>query len=564
MKPAYHLLCHLVLAATVSLPPGTVSGQQGSSNTYSTANTDLYNQFKSYGDQVPVPKKFDTLDLGTFNNATGEFEGFGAKQPFVKDNAERTNIIIYPKFVQQALETIFKVRVSGNMGETTLVVNTHSTTNQGEPVIYCKGSSSGLNSWEIISGGKRFKNKVQVYRLPVVAIGALTLDHLPVAIVYHPPPGEQKQNYSFYANKKIVNSVVSFSKQSEESTTTPALVDFEGLDNSMRTILQLGNALKLNEEPGSAVSSGIDFLSKNLELIGAVADAIGEMNFTETVGSVTTEGLELKTSEINEFTLTTMGSQTEQGLADRFYFLLKPRFLWTYYDGVLKMTYLDHHGTLNIPGHQLKEDPRFAEVARLNPFLKRRNLDKNRYEIIERISLGDGSQTYKIKRGNSQLYTSSSTKFKTEVADFKPGFLGMILGGQTSTLTTKLSQSRSVEQMTAEEILSEVNLVARANESLTIDVFFDKLFGTLAFQQVLRNQVNEANNPANNDINGVSRPVTKPLRTPSKPGRINNISINQTKIPETKPTTKPTTKPRKTITPKTKSQPISTNQKAGI
>jgi hypothetical protein len=256
----------------------------------------LFELIKQYEGVIPIPAPYVNLGVGTFNAATGAWNGFTTKvvtdpEPIEHQpgqhptnpaphftGAEYISVTVDAQWRRTVTTTPApKVALAPVMLQFSVTNTTApwSVTVDGFTVTAPAGQST-LNvsawdrtsvSWSIQAGGHTHSDRFMIQRpAGVPAFGAFTIPVIPVAIVYAPPADSQQKSAATYGSTDTVGTTVSWDFSTDSSQTTePAFTD------------------------GAAFRAFLSVVSTALALAGGAAT---DASLTETGAAATTDKLD--------------------------------------------------------------------------------------------------------------------------------------------------------------------------------------------------------------------------------------------------------------------------------
>ncbi len=316
---------------------------------------DFYNQIMALEGQLPIPEPYHALTVGTFDAASGVFDGLvsttirdpATQDPGVIDDPSRggrpgeqgnrpprvgggkpgemTTIIpsVYVDSVNAGL--IFNV-TNRNGRPDTVTVGEKSRTFTVDSITIEIGRAVTVD-WSIECGGKSHTDALQVLRLP--RVGAFTIPALPVTILYDAPQFGPERNTASYTNTRALGTTLRDFSSSERSSTRPGELDeyvvagFVGTRGVEITVEGSRTAWTALAVAGIVSSSFLAFQNRMYDLILA---AVGSVSIDNTQGTRVTEehALQMNTSQSVEYATEGLGP----GAGDRIVILKNARIVW--------------------------------------------------------------------------------------------------------------------------------------------------------------------------------------------------------------------------------------------
>ena len=352
-------------------------------------------------------------------------------------------------------------------------------------------------SWEMRAGRKKYLNKLKIVRPLIIGVGAFTIPYMPVTIIYAPPPGRLGQNQSTYKETRTLGASYEISFSSERSETSDPI--------SGNPLYNMNETLERALVMAGKLAFGSDAMNQALKLF---SQAFGSYTTSTTMGSGLTDesGTSLVLTESSEYG-TPAGKGPGEG--DRILFLRNAKMVWLSMGDTVSLALLGAEG--NAPQaftvvelRQRLADPKLSLVdregiealIRLDPLASStppRRLPSPRYSYVKTILDGETSpegDITGISHEEIQTTSGAQSRFKTEATDFNDGWLsGVMFRDPPANITTTVSNSRRRDDLSSSETWCELRMVRQEGEFIPIDVYFDNVFGTLAFVDTPEDEV---------------------------------------------------------------------------
>ena len=491
---------------------------------YSPDNTTVYNLIRDSATKFPKPKFKDTINVGTLNIETGEFQGListvkempGRRPPFVKLDASAASVspVHVLKFSVNSNTPDFSVILNGipfqnKAGDKNIYITvTAQTDNSKKPfkkygdieIKYKQykpdqtGNGTAIPirynqsvTWKIKSGNISFNDKLIIRKLPFIAAGVMKIPFLPVALLYEPSPDRNRTNSTSYSIENIHGSTVSLTFREGESKKVPESVPSETYKNILGIAAQgLSSSSDPYSQAAGVVLKGI--------LSGWGSKKISTLTGTESSQQVTFKNIFSSTD-----TYSTGPNDGGPGIGDIIYCLKNCRVLWLIYNDSLKITLLDSETPFPVPFTALvlkglvnTNKVLFEPIANCDPFIKyglAAPLPAARYRYLgEQPIYGQGGPaTHEWKTIVEKSDLQSSMKYSVRVEEVEAGWLsslGLSSNNETATTTMETSQSLSNETQTGQVIKTSMSFNLAVDEIATYGIYFDKVFGTFVIRQI--------------------------------------------------------------------------------
>jgi hypothetical protein len=490
----------------------------------------FYQKVKDAEGQIKL-NPFGTVNVGTFDAATGEFNGIVSSDEKTTDG--RGKPIHIKKDAKVRLNGIrvilnFHVKNRGN-GNFTVTANgkTVQAPSGATSVSIDVGKSTKAN-WNVNAGGKSFSDTIYVDHT-LIGAGAFKLPALPIAIIYEPPMDQKNLNKASYQESHSIGTTARVGWSVEHSQTTPTSPG------------QFVSALEFKSQAESlgAVASKIPnpYAQAAGTVLNILATGMGSASAKSQVGSTASDdhALILNSSRTVKYT---SGAKLGPGPGDAIVYLKNAKVAWvgSASDDGLNLAVLGYDSIESITVKQLQED-RLAMMIRpvwptvgsapptlgpatkldlksvqgllaLDPFAMQgpgTKLDPKRFRHVDTYDVNGSTIEQTLAFEASQVDSWSKVNYNANVQDYSQGFLSFLGIGvtETKTLTTKLTESGSNDLRKGTSTAATVQLNAQADELYSVAVYYDTVFGTFAFQGVASGSVKISGKSL--DVNGKPR-----------------------------------------------------------
>jgi hypothetical protein len=447
---------------------------------------EAYNDIKVAEAGMPVPTPVQTVNVGTFNAATGAFDGLVTETEIINGKPVR----IVPSVFVNAVNTrlVFsiinstqsvRVGVSG-VGFTTVLA--------GRPSIAIDIGRIRSANWTISSGTKKHLDELTIRRPTIIGGGAFTIPALPVAVVYDPPQNPAQTNSVVYTRTLSIGTTLGLSVRNSTSTTAPAVNPTFSAEESFQNTV---NALK-----SLASAAGHKTIAA---AFGKIGEAVGnaERNVTTASDSLSTSRRTYSFVEARGCTLRPTVPHVGPGHTDMIDYLRDARVVWVDDGTSTRLLVLGtgpeecatidelRSGVTGLPPAAV------AGLLVLDPFTGSLGAEtplglNPRYSGLTGIGLLPDilvTATYTQQLLVENTHVETSTKIVTD--QLSPGFLSIIGVGpsasqQVSSTLSISNTAESTEATTVSTALTATTLVEGLRTELA--VFYDRVFGTIAFQ----------------------------------------------------------------------------------
>jgi hypothetical protein len=358
------------------------------------------------------------------------------------------------------------ITVSASAGQDSLVVNVWDSASVG---------------WTMTAGDVTVHDSLRIQRPagpPAVALGAFTIPVLPVTIVYAPPADSLKLSTATYTTAHTVGTSVDVGTSNESSSTVPVrATGFEGQLQGFVGGLKAATAV-LSGATGTAFST--------------VADQLGQVDSTHQ--QTISDGVDT-TFTVIQSTTDTAGTNAAgggPGDGDVLHFYKDMKMVWSYVDGDLRLCPLDLTDVF-VTARGLRENPTDTKLTgadrdallALDPFshgAAAAVLPGDRFTLIDRLEYGHGATIIKQfteTRDTKQQITHKEVATDTTTWNAGPILKALGVGGTT---TTSFTLTNATGDDVSDTVTATANLVSGATDYFALNVWYDNLFGTFAFQ----------------------------------------------------------------------------------
>ena len=430
------------------------------------------------------PTPHASFTVGTFNASTGAFTGTVTKNVCHYD-AELRHIVCEPgpppQVTVNGVHVSFTVRWQYASGSVTVMVNgTSKTVPAANGQVTTEVGRARDVGWRIVANGRSYEDEVILNRPAVVGAGVFTINALPIGIAYEPPQDPGKLNNNTYTRVTSTATTLSSSFQTSLSKTVPKETSREAY---ITLVSNLGKVI-----PGPAGSA--------LQSIGGI---VGQTQSDVTTAQVSGSSTSLNVQLVDGHTCTT-GDHIGPGGGDKIVYLKNAHVVWLD-DG--KQTYLSllgsDGGVANcVSVNSLKNGTSVFDAATAQTLLTvdplasggpSMTLPASRYTRVRQIdldpttTLNPDTDLHTESQWSSLGTTTATNQVRTDT--LRAGLLAFLGVGPEQSQTTVFSLSASNSQVsgagttvTTEATLRTLTLGA----STTINAYYDKVFGTIAYQ----------------------------------------------------------------------------------
>ncbi len=456
----------------------------------SLAVDDLYNKLRQAEGLMTMPLPSETVVVGTLNGSTGAFTGLTSR--YVRDPLTGKPRREFPFATINAVDLIVVFNVSGG-GVITLTANGQTATSYNGTVSLDLGRTKRVD-WTLQVNGSTRSDTLLVSRPNVVGAGAFTVAALPISIVYEPPMNQARTNSASVAFRQEMTTVTTLSNGSSNSSTpkwAEAVV-----------VKDMFNRLAKH----SAVAAGAK------SVLSAAQTLLGSSTSTTTNGTTVNHDGTLGLSQVHTQTIST-NAKLGPGRGDLIVFYKNARVLWGMENGDVTLTLIDHGPLGVVSFDSLLNDlnavragqvapvtgldaPTLEALIKLDPLAPSTNriikvpgsvlrpnaptLDPSRFNRETSLILSGSTFQNSFSHTITQSDRNSIMSTSTTVTECNPGWLSLIGVGQDKAgkFTTSVSLGSSRTDTVSSTVSASFSLSAAAGESYTVEVFYDKIFGS--------------------------------------------------------------------------------------
>ncbi len=487
-----------------------------------------YFQVKQIEGTIKWPNIYVTKKIGVFDAATGQFAFTSASlrtidetiggDPGEKPYQKPQHIHEEGQLLVQATDVGLIFEVKNRNGDFSATVNgkKFNAPPNANTVTVNAGDVTKVK-WSVHSDNKGFANEFKIVRSNLYGGGAFIVPALPVAVLYEPPMDAQQKNYASYSTSKSVGTTIKSGWTSEQSTTTPANPSqFRNAMQFKADADKAGTALSKVPNPyAQAIGTILQILAAGMGSAGAS---------TQSGTSVTSENALILNAgqEVSYGTAAKLGP----GLGDRIIYLKNARLAWLGNGHMVNISVLGYDKISSPTAKTLKDDwteltsglqiktassngvksaPKLGSrtgldshtilsLLKLDPFYghgSQVNLDESRFAYVDTYEPNGGADSYKFVYDAATSYLDAQTSFNVDTEEYSAGFLSFMGLGVTETkkLTAKFTAHSSKEFHSSQKAEVSVHFYTKPDEIYSMAVYYDRVFGTFAFKNVVPNQL---------------------------------------------------------------------------
>jgi hypothetical protein len=453
----------------------------------------LYSNIKNLEDAFPIPTPTAVVDVGTFNANSGVFFGLISTLEDVPEelvtespapNPKPQKIRVPPVVDVDAVNVELEFKLSNSQAGFSVITNgIESVAPPGQTALRVNLARANDVNWTIRAGNKVYSDRLLVQRPPIIGAGAFTIPVLPIAVVYEPPMDNRRLNRASYTISQSRGSVARVSFTTSNQQTTPVVGKFQTV-NTIQSLAKNGAALlKLAGK------------SKAAEALTFLANSLGQASSSQTTGTSVTGEHSLGMIGSQQLAVTT-DSKSGPGSGDVIHFLHNARLVWLADGSDVHLALLGQdrnvaHSvrTLQLSAGELGLEPEeLAALLSLDPFVAggpQANLDPKRFVYV--LTLSPGGSVVQTSEALSVTLSSqrATTHFSTQAQDFKAGSLSFLGIGVTESVAVQNSISHTSALQESSTFTQKIDAAFHAEEGefYFVDIYYDSVFGTYAFQR---------------------------------------------------------------------------------
>jgi hypothetical protein len=476
----------------------------------------VYDLIKQEEAQFTVPAPYVTIDVGTLDVATGTFTGLRSTserdpeplphqpgqhpvnppprfigQRWVSvtiDNTWHQTVTSTPAPKVALAPVLLRFAVANaSAGWSVSAGGSTRSAPAGQDSLLVNVWDAKIVNWTLTAGGVSVSDSLRIQRpagAPAGALGAFTIPVLPVTVVYAPPADSLGASTATYTTAHTLGTSVDLGFGNEQSSTVP--VQATGFEGELQ-----GFTGALNAEAALLKVAGAGSVAT---VFTAVAGQLGQVTSTHQHGI--SDGFEV-TFTVIQSTTDTAGTNAAgggPGEGDVLHFFKNVQMAWSYFDGDLRLCPLSWTNVF-VTARGLRESPADTDLTEadaaallaLDPFVQDAAaavLPSDRFTLVDRMEYGHGATIAKkldFTRETKQQTTHKEVTTDTTTWDPGPILKALGLGGTT---TTSLTLTNATGQDVSDTVTATANLASGADDYFVVNIWYDDLFGTFAFQPV--------------------------------------------------------------------------------
>jgi hypothetical protein len=478
----------LLAACTPALTPGET--HEGISSAVQTAYLDL----KAIEAQFPVPTPSQTVLMGTMDASTGVYTATVPRSFWITGPTGKP-VAIHPSIPCSAVDCVLRWNITnrGASGVFASVNGVSVSAPIGQPYVEASAFMATSASWSLHAGGHGISDAQGIARPEMLGVGAFTIPVLPVSIVYEPPQDSAHLNSASITLSQQYTTIQKVSSSSSSSTSSSPDARFDtiaGFESAVGDVASILHAGSFAWDPADKIGTALDGLPK----------VLGSISTTDTQGTTATTTHTLEVTDTSTLSTVTE-AHIGPGQGDVFVYYNDVKLAWVYNNGTITLTLLGHGALTVTPVENLLNDlssalhggatlsgldaPTLQSLLNLDPFTSGGTLPANRFGFFQTYNpIGPASVGESLSETITTTDESASSSVSTEVVDSSSGWLSAIGLGVTSdgTTTTSLTTGSAGTTSASSAVAATLTLHAAAGESYSMDVYYDRIFGTFAFK----------------------------------------------------------------------------------
>jgi hypothetical protein len=472
----------------------------------------IYQLIKSYEGQFDPPAPYFPITVGTFDVDTGDFAGLKMSSETDPEPVEHgphdkprnpPPHYVNQEWVSVAIDAHWRRTITKTPAPQVplqpvllffsishAIADSWSLTVNGETFTAEPGQTfqrvdiwdSQVANWTIQANGLAHADTLRIQRpagaLKDASAGAFTIPVLPVTIIYAPPADAGKLSTATYTQGETHGDTVTFDTSSDTSHTAPTqIVGTAGLKSFLDATTE------------ALTAAGYPVAAK---VLSTISSQIGELSASETDGISDQSEVQMTITETTSAALSTSAAVGGPGVGDVIYYYHNIRMVWAYGSGGLRLCPIGYQEA-SFPVQALQDNlsaiglslADAQSLLGLDPFVAGgpgAALSTDRFEQRATWEYGFGSNVHltdSVTRDTKLQTTHATYTTKTDGWDAGPILKELGFGGSDQT-TFKVSNATGSDISTT--VTLDANLASGANDYFVVNLWFDKVFGSFAFQ----------------------------------------------------------------------------------
>jgi len=447
---------------------------------------EAYRQVKDAERAIPIPAPLATIQVGTFDAATGAYDGLAVETMVVNGKPVR----IVPQVTVNAVNTrlVFRILNSTRTVRVSVRDGGSASVPAGRTSLAIDVGRLRTISWTIVSGTKLHRDELTIKRPKIIGAGAFTIPALPVAVVYDPPQDPAGSNSVVYTRTTSIGTTLGLTVRRSTSTTASAVAPKFAEAGMFHQQLQAAAAFA-DLAGGSAAATA---LRKIDSVLGKAT-----RNVTSSDDATTTNRRTYTFTESHTCATDAGVVHLGPGHGDLIAYLRNVRLVWVD-NGFTTFVQVVGFESFECPTvDQLRSGIAGLDLAAATPLIaldpfagpfgaKAPLASDPRFLALPGIGLLPGlvhSATYQQQLLVEHSGVETNTRVVTD--DLGAGLLSLVglAPSESKQVTSTLSVSNSAGSTEATTITTALQArTLRAGVRTELAVFYDRLFGTVAFQ----------------------------------------------------------------------------------
>jgi hypothetical protein len=487
----------------------------------------IYNLIKTNETHFPIPAPYVTVNVGTFDATAGTFTGLTTTTDFDPEPIEHTSkqkpsnpapkfqglnwvsVTVNSRWQQTITSTpapkvplapvllqfsIARPTAAWSVVANGVTVNAPSTQSTLTVGVW----DAMVVTWTVQCGAKSHTDTIRFQR-PAGAsdygVGAFTIPIVPVSIIYAPPADSLNKSVASYLQGKTLASTVTNSFATDSNQTVPnGQAQYAGLGDFTSGLSTISQFLGLlTSSPGGISAADAAAYAAGSKIISAISAQLGKFTSTIQTGVTNTTDTTMTVTETTTDTISTLANAGGHGVGDVLHFFKNVRMAWSLLNGQMKLTPLGYTETAFPVGSIQKNLATLgisaadaAVLLALDPFVAggpQAALTTDRFTFMETWEYGFGTAlVHTVSATSDTKNTTTQKSYTIATSEWDPGPIFQLLGfGGKNQTTTTVTNATGTDASTVTTL--NANLVSGPADHFIVNLWFDNLFGTFAFQE---------------------------------------------------------------------------------
>jgi hypothetical protein len=490
-----------------------------------TANS-IYQLVKSYEGKFTPPAPYFVLNVGTLNVDTGVFTGLSTQSEtdpeplehrpgatptnppphFVGETwvsvtidsrwRQTTTITPAPHVPLQPVQLVFSISRPVSQGWSVSVSGETVQAGPGQTSVNVNIWDATIANWTMRVGTISHTDSLRIQRPAGVlggALGGFTIPVLPVTIVYAPPADSLNQSTATYTQGQTVGQTSTLETTTDTSRTVPTtFADTGAFAQFLGYVAGKLNAAAAAAAATNPITAGLAAILEEVNIFSTAAAQVGQASATETTGITDLSSVQMTVTTTTSTALGTGANAGGPGVGDAFYFFHDLRVAWAYYGGRLMLCPLGYKNAFfparalqgNLPTIGVSAGDA-ASLLALDPFVSggpNAALPTDRFQPRGTWEYGFGLPAHLTETVTRDTNIQSShATYTTDTNEWEAGPILKFFGlGEKNE--TKVRISNATGKDVSSTITIDASLASGPNDYFVVNLWYDSLFGTFAFQ----------------------------------------------------------------------------------